>query len=108
MSNARVLNSPLSIFNNGTVADRAVTVSSTAANLITGTAFDAGTTHIFWNVVDANIRFTMDGSTPTATNGHQIAAGSSGVWCVRMANQVKVIREGSTDASIFISEVVYL
>ena len=108
MSNARVLNSPLSIFNNGTVQDRAVTISSSAANLITGTAFDAGTTHIFWNVVDANVRFTMDGSTPTATNGHQIAAGSSGVWCVRMANQVKVIREGSSDATMHISEVIYL
>ncbi len=107
MSNARVLNSPLSIFNNGTVADRAVTVGSAAANLIVA-ALDAGTTHIFWNCVDANVRFTMDGSTPTATNGHQIAAGSSGVWCARMANQVKVIREGSSDAIIHISEVVYL
>ena len=108
MSNARVLNSPLSIFNNGTIADRAVTISSTSASLITGTAFDAGTTHIFWTLVDANVRFTMDGSTPTATNGHQIAAGSSGVWCVSMSNQIKVIREGTSDAVMSISEVVYL
>ena len=108
MSNARVLNSPLSIFNNGTVSDRAVTVSSTAANLITGTALNATTTHILWTCTDANVRFTIDGSTPTATVGHQVAAGQSGIWCAKMATQAKVIREGSTDASIFISEVVYL
>ena len=107
MSNARGLNSPLSIFNNGTVADRSVTVGGTAANLIVA-ALNASTTHIFWTCTDANVRFTIDGSTPTATVGHQVAAGSSGVWCAKMATQAKVIREGASDAAIFISEVVYL
>ena len=107
MSNARVLNSPLSIFNNGTVSDRAVIATSTAANLIVA-ALNANTTHVFWTLTDANVRFTIDGSTPTATVGHQIAAGSSGVWCARMAQQAKVIREGTSDANFSISEVVYL
>jgi hypothetical protein len=107
MSNARVLNSPLSIFNNGTVTDRSVTVGGTAANLIVA-ALNASTTHIFWTCTDANVRFTIDSSTPTATAGHLIAAGSSGVWCAKMATQAKVIREGAYDAAIFISEVVYL
>lgn len=107
MSNARVLNSPLSIFNNGTVSDRNVVVGSAAANLIVA-ALNSSTTHIFWTCTDANVRFTIDGSTPTATAGHQVAAGSSGIWCAKMAQQAKVIREGSTDANIFISEVVYL
>lgn len=107
MSNARVLNSPLSIFNNGTVADRAVTAGSASGSLIVA-ALDSSTTHIFWTLTDANVRFTMDGSTPTASNGHQLAAGSSGLWCKRMAEQVKVIREGTSDANFHISEVVYL
>lgn len=107
MSNARVLNSPLSIFNNGTVADRAVVAGSAAANLIVA-AIDASTTHVFWTLTDANVRVTFDGSTPTATNGHQLAAGSSGVWCKKMAEQAKVIREGTSDANFHISEVVYL
>ena len=107
MSNARVLNSPLSIFNNGTVADRTVVAGSASANLIVA-ALNANTTHIFWTLTDANVRFTIDGSTPTATVGHQIAAGSSGVWCARMAQQCQVIREGTSDANFAISEVVYL
>jgi len=88
---------------NGTTAMRTVTVSSSAVNFINTTALHANTKYVFWTLTGGNARFTIDGSTPTASVGHQIQSGSSGVWSAVWANAAKVIREGGTDAVFTIS-----
>lgn len=103
--NARIANGPMQLIPNGTVAMRTVTASSSSINLINTTALNASTRHIFWTLTGGNARFTIDGSTPNATTGHQIQVGSSGCWSAVWANAVKVIREGGTDAVFTISEL---
>ena len=90
---------------NGTVAMRTITVSTSAVNFINTTPLNGNTKHVFWTLTGGNARMTIDGSTPTASAGHQIQAGSSGCWSAVWANSAKVIREGATDAVFAISEL---
>lgn len=82
------------------------TVSSTAVAILGPNL--ARKSALIQNVGSANIRVTWDGSTPTATHGHQIASGA-----VLSLDQpfvptglVQAIREGSVDSSVSVSEVV--
>jgi len=86
------------------VTDQSTTVDDTAADLI-GTALNDITTHVFWTLDGANARFTFDGSDPTTSNGHFVADGKSGIWDRRMAEACKVIRDGSVDGYIHITEM---
>ena len=88
---------------NGTVAMRTVTISSTAANVIVA-ALDSNTTHVWYTLTGGNLRVTTDGSTPTASYGHQIPDGTNGVWPFRFANALKAIREGATDGVLTLSQ----
>ena len=103
MSNARITNGPMQLIPNGTVAMRYVTVSSSSVNVINTTPLDTYTSHVWVTVTGANIRITTDGSNPTASQGHQITAGSTMIWSAAMARAVKAIREGGVDATLTIS-----
>ena len=89
------------------VAARSVTAGAAASNLIVA-ALNIQTQAIYFTVTGANARVTFDGSTPTATNGHQIIAGTSDAWSPIMAASAKIIREGATDAVFYITEINYL
>jgi len=49
------------------VTDQTLTVSNAVAELA---ALDEMTTHVLMSVATANVRFTIDGSDPSGTNGH--------------------------------------
>ena len=107
MSNARIVNGPMQLMPNSTVAMRTVTISSTAANVI-ASALDGNTTHVWWTLTGGNLRVTTDGTNPTASVGHVIPTGSNGIWPYRFANAVKAIREGATDGVLTISQYNHL
>jgi len=89
---------------NGTAADQRLTVDNTVGG-VQFSAFAVGTSHVFWTSEDAECRVTFDDSAPTTTNGHVIAAGSSGVWTVEMAEAAKFIRTTATSAVIHASQM---
>jgi hypothetical protein len=60
-------------------------------------------THIFYTVETAQCRFTVDGSAPTATNGHVLEAGDNGIWPHAWFAGAKFIRTGGTSAVIHAS-----
>jgi hypothetical protein len=103
MSSARIVNGPMQLVPNGNVAMRTVTISNTSANVIVA-ALDSNTTHVWYTLTGGNLRVTTDGSTPTASYGHQIPDGTNGVWPFRFANALKAIREGATDGVLTLSQ----
>lgn len=108
--NARIVNGPMQVEPMGTSNDFRNTVSSTAkAFLNDGSAvtLDDNVTHVLWSLEDASVRFTIDGSDPTTSNGHVLNAGESGIWSRRFADSVKVIRNTSTDAVFHVSQLAY-
>jgi len=84
------------------VTGQSLTVSSSAVAMIATTLNDL-TQKVVWDVQDDAAFVTFDGSTPSSSNGHKIAAGTSGEWSPEVANAAKWIRE-TTDARIQISE----
>jgi len=85
---------------------RNLTVSSAAANFI-GAALAANTSHVYWTLAGADMRFTIDGTTPTASDGHIIKDGNSGIWSRAWAESTKVI--AVSGSGVFtISELNYL
>jgi len=89
--------------NTGTaIVDQQKAVSSSAVDLI-ATALNSATDIVLWTVMDDAIVVTFDGSTPTSTNGHEIASGTSGEWSKATAEAAKAIRV-TTDARVHISE----
>lgn len=78
---------------NGT--DQRLTVDSTAGG-VQLSAFAADSDYIVWDVQDADIMVTFDGSAPTTTNGHRLYAGQAGTWSVPTATAMKAIRQGAT------------
>ena len=55
----------------------------------------AGASQIILQALDQNIRFTLDGSDPTATHGFQLAAGSAPVVIAVPGAGIKVIQEAA-------------
>lgn len=104
MSSARIVNGPMQLVPNGTVAMRVVTVSTSSINVVNTTTLDSNTTHVWYSLTGGNLRVTTDGSTPTASYGHQIPDGTNGVWPFRFANALKAIREGATDGVLTLSQ----
>ncbi len=92
---------------NALVASREVTAASAASDLIaSGSPLDAATEYVFWTLSGGTVRARLDGVAPTASRGHRIFAGDSGLWSRELALTVKIIREGSTDGKFEISEMV--
>lgn len=68
-------------------------VISTAQALVN----PAGATKLLIQALDQNVRFTLDGTTPTASKGFQLRAGDPPVIIPISANTtVKVIQEAAT------------
>jgi hypothetical protein len=57
-----------------------------------------------FDIQDADVMCTIDGSTPTATNGHRLYQGRAYTWSTAMAQAAKFIRQAGTDAVIHASE----
>jgi hypothetical protein len=87
---------------NGVQPDQRLTVANSECQF---SAFHADTAAIYWTSEAAECRVTFDGSTPTTSNGHVIAAGSSGTWSVATAAAARFIRTTGTSAIIHASQM---
>lgn len=86
------------------VADQALTVDATIGG-VSFAAFNAASNSVFWTLDAAQCRFTLDGSAPTATNGHVINPGDSGTWPKALAATAKFIRTTATSGVISATEL---
>lgn len=89
------------IYRGSSVADQRLTVSSSAVQL---SAFGDTTNMVMFDIQDADVMCTIDGSTPTSTNGHRLYQGRAYTWSTAMAEAAKFIRQAGTDAVIHASE----
>jgi len=106
MSNAKVVNGPMQVIPVSNTTHRNLTVSSTSTNFIVA-ALSANTSHVYWTLAGADMRLSIDGSSPTTSNGHIIKDGNSGIWSKTWAQSAKVI--AVSGSGIFtISELNYL
>jgi hypothetical protein len=90
-----------SIYRSSAVADQRLTVSTAVVQL---SAFADTSNMVMFDIQDADVMCTIDGSTPSATNGHRLYQGRAYTWSTAMASAAKFIRQGSTDAAIHASE----
>ncbi len=81
---------------------RNLTVSNTAQALA---AFNDKTRYVLVTVNTESIRFTLDGNAPTATDGHVLTAGAERLFARDAALKLKLIRGGSSDANVAVSEL---
>jgi hypothetical protein len=89
------------IYRGSSVADQRLTVSSSAVQL---SAFGDTTNMVMFDIQDADVMCTIDGSTPTSSNGHRLYQGRAYTWSTAMAQAAKFIRQAGTDAVIHASE----
>jgi hypothetical protein len=87
-----------------TVPDEALAVADNAAG-VKFTAFHSDTTQVLWDCQTAQVRVTFDDSAPSATNGHLINPGDSGIWPKALATAARFIRTGGTSAVIHASQM---
>lgn len=80
-----------------------LTVSSTAVALTVPT----GATHAMLSVEGNPVRFYNSGDTPTSLAGHFLAAGFGPLEIDRLSS-VKLIRQGSADATVQVSYHKYV
>jgi hypothetical protein len=106
MSNAKVVNGPMQVIPVSNTTHRNLTVSSTSTNLIVAD-LSVNTSHVYWTLAGADMRFTIDGTTPTASDGHIIKDGNSGIWSRTWAQAAKVICVSGSGV-FTISELNYL
>lgn len=85
--------------------DQRLTVDSTAGG-VQLSSFDAGADYVIWDVQDADIMVTFDGSAPTTTNGHRLYSGQAGTWSVPTATAMKAIRQGATSGVLHVTTFI--
>lgn len=85
------------------VADQRLTVADTAVSF--ATTFSDITDFVMFDVQDADVMCTIDGSAPTSSNGHRLYQGTSYTWAKGMAQAAKFIRQGTVSAAIHASEL---
>jgi len=114
MSNARVVNTPAQAYPLDGVVHKQVTVSDSANYLSTLGSFswDAGASHVMFQVTANSVRVTFDDSTaPTTSLGFLYdAAGvsTSGYLPIRMAKKAKFIRATGTDATVEVQQLNFI
>jgi len=59
---------------------------------------------IVLSTAGGDVRVRFDGENPTSTNGHVVSNGSWLVWPSKNANAAKLIRSGTNDVTVSISE----
>jgi len=86
------------------VADEALSVDGTAGGVqLTASGWDnANTKYVQWQCQTDQIRFTLDGSAPTSTNGFLLEAGQAGTWDLATAKAAKFIRV--TNTAVFFAQ----
>jgi hypothetical protein len=85
---------------------RTLSVGGTATNFIVA-ALNVNTSHVYWTLEGADVRLTIDGSTPTTSVGHIFKDGNSGIWSAGWAKNAKVISVSGTGV-FTISELNYI
>jgi len=85
---------------------RTLSVGGTATNFIIA-ALNVNTSHVYWTLEGADVRLTIDGSTPTTSVGHIFKDGNSGIWSAGWAKNAKVIAVSGTGV-FTISELNYI
>jgi hypothetical protein len=96
----------------GTANDHRLTVDATAGGVQFSQsskddntdAFDSLTKYIAFDVQDADVFMTFDGSAPTTSNGHKLFAGRSYTFSKEAATKAKFIQAGGTSAKIHASQ----
>jgi outer membrane lipoprotein-sorting protein len=82
-----------------------ITVSSTAVGF-TSSKLSNSIKGVFCTLENAQVRFRMDGTDPTATEGHLLEVGQSlTIYNWTILRKIKFIRTGSTDGVL---KVTYL
>lgn len=76
---------PVGAHNDGLVISSAVTIT-----------IPDGATKVLMQALGQNVRFTLDGTTPTATTGFQLKAGDPPVSIPVAGATLKVIQEAAT------------
>jgi hypothetical protein len=86
-----------------------LTVSTTAVtllSLLTGSALAANTVYVRVSVEAADVRYTVQGTTPTSTLGRRLTADSSVLLSRHEADLCKLIRAAGTDATIQVQQYI--
>ena len=84
--------------NRSTISTTVVAASAVLA-LTTETA-------VFLDVQAQPVMVTFDGSDPTSSNGHLLAAGYSAYWSKQQWMNARFIRQGASDGTIHVSPMV--
>jgi ketosteroid isomerase-like protein len=79
-------------------------LSPTATVVATFSAFEKGTKAVSFDVQSNDVFMTIDGSTPTTTNGHKLYAGRAYTLSVEAAREAQFISASGT-AIVFASEL---
>lgn len=93
------------VYRGSAVADQRLAVDDTSGGKQFATTFGDTTNMVMFDVQNADVMCTVDGSAPTATNGHRLYQGTTYTWSTQMAQSAKFIRQASTDAAIHASEL---
>jgi hypothetical protein len=62
---------------------------------------------VMFDVQSNDVMVTVDGSTPTSTNGHRLYAGQNFTWSMEMAAKAQFIRAGASDGTVHASPLSY-
>lgn len=62
---------------------------------------------VLFDIQTEDVMVTLDGSTPSATNGHQLYAGQNYTWSYDTIKAARFIRQGSADAVIHASPLTF-
>jgi len=90
------------------IPSQSLTVSTAAVSptgFTSGAISSSGATMVFFDVQGVAVRTRADGTNPTSSVGHYLAAGTSYTWDVQRYNSSVFIRDtgAATDATIFAS-----
>lgn len=103
MMNLNNIYSKPAIYQSNAVADQRLTVSTSVVQL---SNINETTTTVFFDVQEADVMVTFDGSNPSSTNGHRLIVGRDYEWSRARAVAAKFIRQsGTTDGVIHASEM---
>jgi hypothetical protein len=90
------------VYRGNVIADQRLAVGGSVVQFA---AFNEITDMVMFDVQDADVMCTVDGSTPTSTNGHRLYAARAYTWSTAMAQAAKFIQQGGTAAVIHASEL---
>jgi len=89
----------------GAVVIRGNTTVTNASIAFLPRDLNSATTHVLWQVNDADIRVEFDGNDATATTGVILFDKASTIWSRSLAESAKAFRNDATDAIITVYEL---